>query len=133
MIYQHLKQMLSEFRSCLCSVSVILHTHKRKPNKTVSDGYKMFGIWCLGMMQGFNSMHIYFHLNHFWSLKFKFWLAPKTCFYFFLHIYFDYYNKNKSLLVCWHQNRPSNSVDGPRSLPRRGIKSRLLQFTSNYG
>ncbi|XP_031625845.1 uncharacterized protein LOC116342393 isoform X3 [Contarinia nasturtii] len=28
---------------------------------------------------------------------------------------------------------PSNSPDGPRSLPRRGIKSRLLQFASNYG
>ncbi|KAK5638716.1 hypothetical protein RI129_013011 [Pyrocoelia pectoralis] len=26
-----------------------------------------------------------------------------------------------------------NSVDGPRSLPRRGIKSRLLQFSTNYG
>ncbi|XP_065364545.1 uncharacterized protein Cngl [Calliphora vicina] len=25
------------------------------------------------------------------------------------------------------------SVDGPRSIPRRGIKSRLLQFGSNYG
>lgn len=29
--------------------------------------------------------------------------------------------------------RQSHSVDGPRSLPRRGIKSRLLQFGSNYG
>ncbi|XP_055840481.1 uncharacterized protein LOC129908169 isoform X3 [Episyrphus balteatus] len=28
---------------------------------------------------------------------------------------------------------PSDSVDGPRSLPRRGIKSRLLQFGSNFG
>lgn len=29
--------------------------------------------------------------------------------------------------------RPSTSADGPRSLPRRGLKSRLLQFASNYG
>ncbi|XP_055679126.1 uncharacterized protein LOC129787501 isoform X3 [Lutzomyia longipalpis] len=28
---------------------------------------------------------------------------------------------------------PSNSADGPRSLPRRGLKSRLLQFGSNNG
>lgn len=29
--------------------------------------------------------------------------------------------------------RPNFSVDGPRSIPRRGIKSRLLQFGSSYG
>lgn len=34
--------------------------------------------------------------------------------------------------VCSVQ-RPSTSVDGPRSIPRRGLKSRLLQFASNYG
>ncbi|XP_033238429.1 serine-rich adhesin for platelets-like isoform X4 [Drosophila pseudoobscura] len=28
---------------------------------------------------------------------------------------------------------PNFSVDGPRSIPRRGIKSRLLQFGSSYG
>ncbi|XP_039960543.1 uncharacterized protein LOC120774809 isoform X2 [Bactrocera tryoni] len=28
---------------------------------------------------------------------------------------------------------PNFSVDGPRSIPRRGIRSRLLQFGSNYG
>ncbi|KAK9892362.1 hypothetical protein WA026_019815 [Henosepilachna vigintioctopunctata] len=27
----------------------------------------------------------------------------------------------------------TSSVDGPRSLPRRGVKSRLLQFNTNYG
>nr|XP_023022937.1 cyclic nucleotide-gated cation channel alpha-3 [Leptinotarsa decemlineata] len=27
----------------------------------------------------------------------------------------------------------TNSVDGPRSLPRRGVKSRLLQFNTNHG
>ncbi|CAH0549428.1 unnamed protein product, partial [Brassicogethes aeneus] len=27
----------------------------------------------------------------------------------------------------------TNSVDGPRSLPRRGVKSRLLQFNTNFG
>lgn len=29
--------------------------------------------------------------------------------------------------------RYTNSADGPRSLPKRGIKSRLLQFKSSYG
>ncbi|GJQ78132.1 hypothetical protein Trydic_g2469 [Trypoxylus dichotomus] len=29
--------------------------------------------------------------------------------------------------------RRTNSVDGPRSLPRRGVKSRLLQFNNNGG
>lgn len=47
---------------------------------------------------------------------------------------FKYHSINTfALLPKNNKQRPSTSVDGPRSIPRRGLKSRLLQFASSKG
>lgn len=65
---------------------------------------------------------------HFVSLYFK---SNKRTLLYFLYFY-SVYKINMKIQFLFFK-RPSTSADGPRSLPRRGLKSRLLQFASNNG
>lgn len=47
--------------------------------------------------------------------------------------FYDFHFSCFSFSISPKPKRPSTSADGPRSLPRRGVKSRLLQFASANG
>lgn len=115
MIYLHLKQMLSELRSCLCFVRLLFVKKRKKKTTTTSDAfiyvncniiyntYELF--WCClafrDEIKGYSIRCTFISTWTIFVITYKLvfnWQSKNFIFYFFLHIFFHHHNNNEN--VC---------------------------------